>query len=244
MAEAIQPFKCTECGKCCKEFYRNTSYGHFFVLDNGLPLNLAEKEVFEREAHQQRRKADIRWSRVILDELSGKVIGVSYCSASEPCLFLKGDNLCGNYEHRPVYCRSFPVRPAFVEPDTGLVKFAGTSCPDDFMPDFFPAHRERRISNKELAQAYSKYYSDDYVWARVKAELEHRLNDFLKELVEQGHLKPAQVSPELEAAVRGMPIIPFDEFLEQKGFNRKKLLEKLFSLDFGQMQAQVRAEVQ
>jgi len=241
-------FKCTACGKCCKEFYRNRSYGPFFILDNGLPLNLVEKEIFEREAAKQGKKPDLRWSRVLFDELSGKVIGLTWCAASEPCLFLRGDNLCANYEHRPVYCRSFPVRPAFVEPDNGLVKFAGTSCPDDFMPDSFPEHRERLISNRELAQAYHKYYSDDYVWARVKADLEQRLQAFLKELTEKGVLKPAlasQATPELEGKVRGMQVVALDDFLapKGKGFSRESLREKLFAFDFEAMKKKVLTEI-
>ncbi|MBS3062909.1 MAG: YkgJ family cysteine cluster protein [Candidatus Diapherotrites archaeon] len=240
---AIVPFKCTECGKCCKEFYHNQSYGHFFVLDNGLPLNLAEKEIFEREAKRQGKQVDIRWGRVVWDELSGQAIGVSWCSASEPCLFLREDNRCANYAHRPVYCRAFPVRPAFVEPDTGLVKFAGTSCPDDFFPASFPEHRERRVSNRELAQAYHRYYADDYAWARVKEELEKRLVQFVDELIGEGIIKPLAVSQEGETRVRGKPVMSLDEFLEGKGFQRKALLEKLFSIDFPAVKERVLAEV-
>ncbi|MBI4145742.1 YkgJ family cysteine cluster protein [Candidatus Woesearchaeota archaeon] len=117
---------CNRCGGCChirenfrmdvqdeqsvkQKVYARTRVLYLYPMNRyTISLSNEEKQRLERLAKERGLKLSILPKKVIYDAVGDKAFVWDWFVDHEVCPFLKGDNECTIYEHRPEICRMFP----------------------------------------------------------------------------------------------------------------------------------------
>lgn len=109
----IKKFVCLKCGNCCKELIgseqNNLEFDYPCFIGNGPVIMFSkptlsildwEKDIFPKEI--------LIPQNVVFDMKSNKTIIFNFTLKTDSCPLLNMDNLCSQYEKRPISCKSFP----------------------------------------------------------------------------------------------------------------------------------------
>lgn len=97
-------FRCTGCGKCCREtVVLITDVDVQRIIDSGRNLRATDIVRFFKPEELQMSRRHPFWIRF---DSGPAVMGLRWRNGS--CRFLEADGLCSVYQDRPVTCREYP----------------------------------------------------------------------------------------------------------------------------------------
>jgi Fe-S-cluster containining protein len=122
-------FRCTGCGNCCRDTVVLLTDADVARISAGTGKRPEEfVRFFAKDAVEMDQRHPL-WVRF---DQGRAVMGLKWRGSA--CTFLRDDNLCGIYEHRPVVCREHPFNVTLS--DTGKVERIALSrvvhCPHEW----------------------------------------------------------------------------------------------------------------
>lgn len=222
-------FKCTLCGRCCKDpqTFVNLTYLDILRIKKG--LNLSEKELLGYIGFYTFNKENIKvyiehmvYSPV-MTERGLAFIGVLRDEQSR-CIFLDSDNLCTIYSFRPRICTSFPFtlkqkeKKEDLENKTGVSKSVNRSVIDigyttkgiEYCPGI--SKKAPIVKKPKISSIISE--------SLAEIESDYRMIESWNKLVEEDKIKPG-------AAIYIHSIIKTDEKVkETKSQKHSHLMKK------------------
>ena len=130
----IKSFHCLQCGACCRDL--RIRLGDVTV---SLFLLSTERTLFPPEL--------VKPSWMTITGLKKMTWG--WQLDADICPYMK-DNMCTNYEHRPMSCRGFPVQ--IIHGQLGIEAFIDVKCP--------AAKKTRNIINKPAVEIFGEEIID------------------------------------------------------------------------------------
>lgn len=180
----VKKFECLKCGNCCKNFGSNESF-------SGLPLFEWEKQDFESLAKEKKIKLEITSTNTLFDKKSKQYVCLTYSMKNQPCPFLS-NNMCSNYEKRPIVCRSFPLARNPIIDDEPIGMNCFMHCPN-FNPRLFLQEnlqmgegKNLPISELKISGEYKKIFGEKIlVYEAMHSNIWKYIKDKIRELEEE-----------------------------------------------------------
>ncbi len=207
-------FKCTQCGKCCR--------------DSKVPLTVAEAIGWLNRGHSVQLICEASpWPRGLADEdpgaahfkrrsfaaMSGtlpmRVVVILAANNAGACPNLLPDTRCAIYADRPLVCRIYPVE---INPSIALNPAKKLCPPEAWMKDLPVLERSGRTMNDVVRQDVSSWRDADAADALLKSRLCVALNIMDAALVHEAVLiyspRPEALLSALERAVQAHDDVP------------------------------------